>query len=330
MQENASKRMRPKWTRMETAVLLLLLTAGPTQAADTITFATTGAHSWDTSVVEHGKALGFFAANDIDVNFAVTDTAGLNLQAVISGSADIGVVAVPTFISAAIQGAPVKMIASTFKGASDFLWYVRSDSPIKSFKDISEQTKVGATTANGPSYVLVLALLDQYHVKGNVITYGTSAAGLTQVMTGQIDVATDGNGLLGVPEYDREEIRPIAYGREIKVMQGVTVRGLVVTNDTLAKRRNVLERFLKAYQQSVEWKYRDPRAIEWFARDTQSSLPAATRVRTEMYPEGVMDIGDVAGIDVSVQQGVAFKRIARAPTAEELARMFETVWRPGM
>src|SRR4029079_11507585 len=119
---------------------------------------------------------------------------------------------------------------------------------------------------------------------------------MTQVMTGQIDVGTDGNGLLGVPEYGRGEVRPIAYGREITVMRGVTVRGMVVSTETLNKRRDVLIRFLKAYQKSVEWKYKDPRAIEWFARDTQSTLEEATRVKNDMYPEGVMDIGDVTGV----------------------------------
>ena len=72
------------------------------------------------------------------VNIAETNNSADNLQALISGSADVAVVTVTTFVGAAVKGAPVKLISSVFRGTSDFLWYARSDSPIRSFDDINE------------------------------------------------------------------------------------------------------------------------------------------------------------------------------------------------
>ena len=92
----------------------------------------------------------------------------------------------------------------------------------------------------------------------------------------------------------------------------------------------MIARFLQAYQETVDWMYRDPKAVEWFAEEAQSSLDEARRVKTDMYPEGAMKVGEVAGVDFSVKQGLAFNRLDRAPTAEELAKMFEVVWTPTM
>jgi hypothetical protein len=42
-----------------------------------------------------------------------------------------------------------------------------------------------------------------------------------------------------------------------------------------------------------------------------------------------MQVGEVAGLEFSIQQGLEFNRIDRAPTAEEIGRAFDTVWSPG-
>jgi NitT/TauT family transport system substrate-binding protein len=220
------------------------------------------------------------------------------------------------------------MVSAGFTGTSDFLWYVRSDSPLESFADITEATTVGVNAVGSSSYIILRALLDQYDVNPEIITYGSSAAGMTQVMTGQIDIATDGNGLLGVPQYASGEVRPLAFGREVDAMRDVTVRGYVVTEETLATRRDVIVRFVQAFHRTVEWMYSDPQAVQWFAERTETTLEEATRVREQSYPEGVLRVGEIAGLEFSIQQGLDFNRIDRAPTPEEIARAIDIVWSP--
>jgi NitT/TauT family transport system substrate-binding protein len=312
------------------AGVIVLSTLCGALAADKLTVAVVNPNSWDSGVVGFGKRLGFFAEKEIDVDVAKTDVISQSLQAVIAGSADIGIISTPIFMAAGLQGAPVKMIASAFKGTPDYLWYVRSDSTIQSYKDITEKTTVGISFLGSTADILVHSFFDQYGVKGQIVPVGNSAAGMVQVMAGQIDVGTDGNGLLGVPQYASGEVRTIAYGSELTIMNDVTVRGFVVTADTLAKRRDVLVRFLQAYQKTVDWMYQDPRAVQWFAEATQSTIDEATRVRDHSYPAGHLNVEDITGIDVTVAQSLAYKRIERAPTAQETAGMFQNIWHRGM
>jgi NitT/TauT family transport system substrate-binding protein len=313
------------------AIGLVLLGLSPAGAGDRLTVAQVGSSTaWDFSVVPFGKRMGFFEKRGIDVEVATTDNAGANLQAVIAGSADIGTVAVTPFMAAAMKGAPLKMVSSAFKGTPDWLWYVRADSPIRSFKDITEKTTIGVTSTSSTSYFILAGLLTQFGVKATIVAAGTSAAIMTEVMTGQIDVGSDGNGLLGVPQMAAGEVRPVAYGRELDLLRGVTVKGLAVRSDTLRDRRDVIVRFLQAYEETVDWMYRDPQAVAWFAEQAESPLEDARRVKTDMYPDGAMRVGAVVGVDVSVRQGLQFKRLDRAPTDAEIGAMFEVVWTPAM
>ncbi|MFO1184564.1 MAG: ABC transporter substrate-binding protein [Bauldia sp.] len=310
-----------------TLVLLALAMPGVGRADDTLRFASTEA-GWDNSVAPYGVSVGTFKAAGIDLKVSFTDGSTATLQAIISGSVDIGIVAVPALIGAAVQGAPVTMVSSSFRGTSDLLWYARADGRIRSLKDVRPDTVLAYSTPGSSNYIVLAALLDQAGVTGRLVATGGAAATMTQVMTGQADVGPDGNGGLGVPEFVQGRVRPVAFGRDLAGMAEVSARGLVVNADTLAKRRDVVLRFLVAYQATIDRMYRDPGARQWFADANHASLADANRVIDEMYPPGAMRLGEVGGIDLSVAQGLQFKRIERTPSAAELGRMFQIVWRP--
>lgn len=310
------------------AAVLLFAGGSAASATDVLRFASTGI-GWDNSVTPFGKRAGIFADAGIDLQIAITDGSGPALQALIAGAVDVAVVSVPAFIGAAVKGAPLKMITSNFRGGSDMLWYVRADNPIKSLKDVTPATNLGYSVPGAANFILLSALLEQYRVTGTLIATGNQAATLTQVMTGQIDIGHDGNGGLGVPEFDKHEVRPIAYGSELEMMRKVTVRGLVVSETTLATKRDALIRFVQAYQKTVDWMYQDARAMDWYAEANHASLEAAAKVVKDMYPREAMLLGSVDGVDTSLAQGLAFKRIEHAPSPDQLEHMFDIVWSPG-
>ncbi len=146
----------------------------------------------------------------------------------------MAVVSVPAFIGAVVKGAPLRMITSNFRGGSDVLWYVRADNPIKSLKDVTPATTLGYSVPGAANFILLSALLEQHKVTGTLIATGDQAATLIQVMTGQVNI-DHGNGGLGVTEFEKGEVRAIAYGSELELMRKVTVRGLVVSQTTLAE-----------------------------------------------------------------------------------------------
>jgi NitT/TauT family transport system substrate-binding protein len=307
---------------------LLLFAAGGARAADdAVNFAVTGDRAWDSSIVAFGQRAGIFAKHGIKVNIAETNNSADNLQALISGSADVATVTVTTFIGAAVKGAPVKLISSVFRGTSDFLWYVRSDSPILSFSDIKERTTLGVSSLGASSFAVTSAMLAQYGVKGAIIPTGNAASGIVQVMTKQLDIGTN-TGLLGVPELARGEIRIIAYGRDLAAMRSVSVRALAARNDVLGGRREVLVRFLRAYEETLDWMYGNPQAVQWLAEQAETSVDEAKRVVHDCYPQSALTPGEVTGLDTSIAQAVAFKRIPEAPTPAEAAAMVDVVWKP--
>lgn len=309
---------------------LVSLLSDASAAADRITIAlASGGKAWDFSVAAFGKRLGFFAGEGIDIEIASTDNPADSLQALAGGNVEVANIGVTQFLAAALGGVPIRMISSSFTGTSDWIWYARSDSLIKSFRDLTAANTIGVTSFGSSQYFILNALLDQYGVKPQVIPVGSMAAALAQVMSGQIDVGTDGNGLLGVPQYADGKVRPVAFGSELDLFRGVSVRGLAVRADSLATNRELYVRFLRAYQRTVDWMYQNPKALEWFAESAGSTLAEATRVRNELYPAGHMNVGEILGVDVSVGQGLLYKRLSREPTKEELATFFDPLWKLG-
>jgi len=77
---------------------------------------------------------------------------------------------------------------------------------------------------------------------------------------------------MGVAEFQQGDVRIIATGGDLDFFRDQTVRGIVVTEATFAARRDQLARFLEAYQQTIDWMYRDPEALQWFADRAKVSV----------------------------------------------------------
>src|SRR5438132_6472611 len=92
--------------------------------------------NWDTCVPEVGQGAGLFKKHGLVLELLYTQGSGETMQAVLSGSVDIGVGAGTAAVMGAFaKGAPVRILAAGTTGTSDLYWYVPADSPIKSFKD---------------------------------------------------------------------------------------------------------------------------------------------------------------------------------------------------
>ncbi len=318
-------------TRLGFAVLIASLTllSGVASAADRLVVTSGHQGGWDALVTNFGIRQGFFRDKGLEIEIVDMDTGAPTLQAVVAGSVDLAVgVSMPGFMGAVMKGAPLKMISANFTGASDFAWYVRAESLIRSFKDITETTTVAYSSNGSSAQIISLALMKQAGVHGKSVATGNVPATLTQVMSGQIDVGYDGNGGMGVPEFEQGKVRIIATGADLAFMRDQTVRGIVVTEKTLADKRDQLVRFLQAYQQTIDWMYRDPTALQWFAERMKTSTGEAKRVVDLIYPAGALKLGPVSRLDQSIAQAVEFKRIPEAPSTAQIEQMFDNSLAP--
>src|SRR5882724_3622108 len=246
------------------ALALALLGATAASAEDTVKLAVGQRGNWDTSVSEIGQRAGIFKKHGLVLDLVYTQGAGETQQAVISGSVDLGIAAgVMGVLSAYSKGAPVRIISAETTGAKDLYWYVKADSPVKSLKDTDG--KMLAYSTNGSStHGIVTAFMKQYDLKAKPTATGGPAPTLTQVMSGQIDIGWSAPPF-GLQQLDEGKIRIIAGGNDAAIFKGQTVRLLITNVSTLASRRSVVERFMKAYRETIDFMYSDAAALKVYA-----------------------------------------------------------------
>ena len=292
-------------------------------ADDTVKLAAGQRGNWDTSVAEVGQRAGIFKKHGLVLEILWTQGSGETQQAVISGSVDVGVaVGVMGALATYSKGAPVRVIGAETTGAGDLYWYVPTTSSIKSLKDTDGKTIAYSTTGSS-THGVVTAFMKQYDLKAKPTATGGPAPTLSQVMSGQIDIGWSAPPF-GLQQLDEGKIRVIATGNDAAVFKGQTVRLLVTNVQMLKERKAVLDRFMKAYRETITWMYSDdPAALKTYADFVGISVDTAQRTRDEFFPKGAIDPDRIVGLDQIVQDAVALKFTAAPLSKEQLAELIQ-------
>jgi len=310
---------------LATLVLTFALAFGAcaAHAQDTLKLAAGQRGNWDTSISEVGQRAGIFKKHGLVLEILWTQGAGETQQAVISGSADLGIAGgIMGALSAYSKGAPVRIISAETTGASDLFWYVPAASPIKTLKDTEGKT-IAYSTNGSSTHGIVTAFMRQYDLKAKPTATGGPAPTLTQVMSGQIDVGWSAPPF-GLKQLDEGAIRVIASGNDAAVFKGQTVRVNITNVATLTARKPVIERYLKAYRETVDWMYSDdPAALKTYAEFVGIPLEMAKRTRDQFFPKSAVDPDRIIGLDTIVPDAVTLKFTATQLTKEQLAELIQ-------
>ena len=291
-------------------------------AQDTLKLAVGQRGNWDTSVAEVGQRMGIFKKQGLTLEILYTQGGGETQQAVISGSVDVGVaVGIMGALSAYSKGAPVRVIGAETTGARDLYWYAKSESPIKSLKD-TEGKSIAYSTNGSSTHGIVTAFMKQYNLKAKPVGTGGPAPTLTQVMSGQIDVGWSAPPF-GLDQLDSGQIRIVATGNDAVAFKGQTVRLLITNTQTLQSRKPVLERFMKAYRETIDQMYNDPAALKLYADFVGITEAKAKRTRDDFFPREAIDPDRVIGLDTIVQDAVVLKFTATPLTKEQLTELIQ-------
>ncbi len=293
------------------------------QAEDTLKIAAGQRGNWDTSISEVGQRAGIFKKYGLVLDILWTQGGGETQQAVISGSVDIGIATgVMGVLGAFSKGAPVRIISAETTGASDLYWYVVSASPIKSLKD-SEGKTIAFSTKGSSTDGIVAAFMKQDDLKAKPTATGGPAPTLTQVLSGQIDIGWSAPPF-GLQQLDEGKIRIVATGNDAVVFKGQTVRINITNVDTLNSRKPVIDRYMKAYRETIDWMYSDdPAALKTYADFVGISLATAKRTRDGFFPRAAVDPDKITGLDTIVQDAVSLKYTATQLTKEQLAQLIQ-------
>jgi NitT/TauT family transport system substrate-binding protein len=257
-------------------------------------------------VSEIGQRAGIFKKHGLELEIVYTNGSGETQQVVISGSANLGIATgIMGALSAYSKGAPVRVIGAETTGANDLYWYVKADSPIKSLKDTDG--KILAYSTNGSStHGIVTAFMKQYQLKAKPTAMGGPSVNLTAVMSGQIDVGWAAPPF-GLDQLDKKEIRIIATGNDAAAFKGQTVRVNIANANFLKEHMEVVDRYMKAYRETVNYMYTDPDALKVYSQWLNITEAKAKRTRDDFFPRAAIDQDKIVGLDSIVKDAVELK-----------------------
>jgi NitT/TauT family transport system substrate-binding protein len=304
------------------ALALLLAALSPAHAQDTLKVAVGQRGNWDTSVSELGQRTGIFKKHNLVLEILYTQGGGETQQAVISGSVDIGVAAgIMGVLSASSKGAPVRIIGAETTGAADLFWYAAATSPIKSLKDTDGKT-IAYSTNGSSTHGIVTAFMKQFDLKAKPVATGGPPATLTQVMSGQIDVGWSAPPF-GLQQLDEGKIRIVASGNDATAFKSQTVRLLITNVQALQSKKALIDRYMKAYRETIDWMYSDPSALKVYADFVGISEAIAKRTRDGFFPKESINPDRVVGLDTIVNDAVTFKYTTTPLTKDQLSELIQ-------
>ena len=116
----------------------------------------------------------------------------------------------------------------------------------------------------------------------------------------------------------------IASGNDAAVFKGQTVRVNIANVQTLQTRKAVVERYMKAYRETIDWMYSDdPAALKTYADFVGIPVEMAKRVRDQFFPKAAVNPDKVVGLETIVKDAVDLKFTATQLTPEQLATLIQ-------
>ena len=304
-------------------VVALVLGVGSALADDTLKVVIGQINNWENQAPTLGQDAGIFKKHGIVLENTGTQGAGETIQAVISGSADIGAgVGAAGVMRAFAKGAPVRILAPAFTGTGDLFWYVKADSKIQSLKDATPETTIAYSTNGSSSNNIVVAFVTELGAKAKPTATGGPAATLTAVMSGQVDIGWAAPPF-GLREIKEGKIRIVAKGSDVPSLRGQTVRTLIVNADSLKTKRDAIMRFMDAYREAVDWMYSDPKAVEMYSKKLNQPVELLKESMDKFQPKETLQTDKFADLDGAIADAVKLKFLEQPLTKEQVTELLQ-------
>jgi len=307
--------------RLGAAVLLAAAANAGVQAAD-LKVASPQRGSWEGAVPELGQQQGIFRKHGLELDILYTAGGGETLQAVISGAVDVGLSAGTLAILGAFQkGAPVRIIGASSTGSRELFWYVVADSPVQSMRDANDKT-IAYSTAGSSTNIAVLRFIDEYGLKAKPVATGDVSATITQVMTRQVDVGWS-VAPFNLKPLEEGRIRIIARASDLAAIRNQTIRVQIANLDALTRKKELIERFVAAYRETLDWMYASPDAVERYLKFSGFPADAVQRTLREFIPKESLQTEQVHGLDEAMQDAARFKYLTAPLSSQQLSELIQ-------
>jgi NitT/TauT family transport system substrate-binding protein len=312
------KAARLRWL----ALVALMAVVSVAIAEDTLKLAIGQRGNWENACPELGQKAGFFKKRGLTLEILYTQGAGETLQAVISGSVDIGIgVGTAGVMGAFAKGAPVRAIANSSTGADDLFWYVPAASPIKSLKDAAGKTIAYSTTGSSTN-LAVLAFIRELGVPMEPVATGSPASTFAQTISGQVDIGWS-SPPFGLEALQQGRIRIVARESDIPAFRNQTVRLMIANTSFVERNRDAVNRFLQGCSETLDWMYADPAAVKAYAEWVNVPESLAMEVRDKFFPRENLRLDRLSGIDEVMADAISTKFLTAPLTKAQQEELFK-------
>lgn len=304
------------------AAIAAVAAVSPACADDLVKMTIGQRGNWDTAIPHLGEKAGIFKKHGITMEMVYTRGSGETVQPVVSGNVDLGI-AVGTLgaIGYYAKGAPIRIVAAEATGAADY-WYAKSDSGIKTLKD-SKGKSIAYSTNGSSTHSMVLAFIKEFNLDVKTVATGGPPATLTAVMTNQVDIGWAAPPF-GLKEIDEGKIHLVARGGDTKIVGGQTIRVIIANADALKNRKDVIQRFMQAYRETIDYMYSDnPQVIADYAEFAKITPALAKRVRDEFFPKSLLQMTEIKGLNAMLADAVELKYAPQQLTKEQVADLVQ-------
>jgi NitT/TauT family transport system substrate-binding protein len=275
---------------------------------------------------------GFYKENNIDVDAVFTRGGGENVQAVVSGDAQIGLgTGTLAVISAFVKKAPIKIAAAEITGMDAF-WYVQGNTAMRKLEDLSGK-KVAYSRPGSSSHMAVLAIADQIKAKGLKPAEPVSLGGIpevyTAVRTGQADAGWS-VAPFQLDHVEKGELRVVVKGEEITAMRELTARVHFVNTGFAAKNPDAVRGFFRAQQRALDYmfEHKEETAKIWIRR-AELKFPESAVLKTwDFYNREAMKLKPIHGVQAIIEDGIKNNFLKQPLTQAELNNLIDLSFLP--
>lgn len=308
--------------RLVICSIALLATLTPTARADDRLIVATAQHGrWEAAAAELGQEAGIFKKHGLVLEFQFAQTNSETEKRVISGAAEVGLGAGALQVMRAYaSGAPVRIISAHTAGSTNY-WYVLKSSPIQSAEDFDG--RVVAYESNGSSSQYdAIDLSRHFDLTPRLVSTGDPSTTFNLVKAGRIDVGWAA-APFGVDKILAGDIRIVARANNVPKIRNKTTGVMIANADTLHSRKNVLVRFLQAYQEAIEWMYSDPAALHRYAEFANIPDEAARLLRDELFPKEMLLPGRIVGLNAIAKDAINLRYLQKVLSQHETANLVQ-------
>jgi NitT/TauT family transport system substrate-binding protein len=273
-------------------------------------------------------AQGFFKQEHLDVTVVPTQGGATNVQAVIAGKGAIGVDTGPVSVmSADLHGADLKILGADTTGM-DILFFVKSNSPIKTIYDLSGK-KVGYSSPGSSSEVALDQVNALLKAKGMAPTTGVPLGGPPDELTG-VDTGQVAAGFTAAPnlfaDINSGQLRLLTSLSTYPAYKDVAVRVLFASGSYISSHPTQVQEFLTAWEEAWAYAFANhtQAMTDWQQGAKLSETPAVLATGFEYYTATTQSLYPIDGLQRDITDAVGLGVLKAPLTTSQLNADIDT------